>query len=343
VQQIILKEVRLKILIYIPTFGRPQVLMYLLDQIIKQKKDYFSGAVRPLLTPLDFVIMVSVNGDSSYDLDAIKKYTDRVTYQDFNLGADINISLAFTNALKINADYLMILGDDEPISENLLSNISKVLQVDLTPDLILGSKNFIGDKTISKKLWSDLNSEMGGTLSFISSTIYKVIFDEKDAESSILYAFTGYSHLVVQHRLLNRHSNLRICAIPVQELIDYDYKISVDPLIPRNSLGFRESFVFFGKVLSVLGSENDKYINAELKKWWLKNWHRASMYRHKKEFRGELLYRLNPNSFLVKIFIIASKMPYWKIKDLIKPVKNSRKPLYIYPPSSEAGKKYDET
>ena len=340
-EQIKLKEVRLKILIYIPTFGRPQVLMYLLDQIIKQKKDYLSGAVRPLLTPIDFVIMVSVNGDSSYDLDAIKKFADSVTYQEFNLGADINIALAFTNALKINADYLMILGDDEPISDKLLSNISKVLQADLTPDLILGSKKFIGDKYISKKLWSDLNSEMGGTLSFISSTIYKVIFNEKDAESSILYAFTGYSHLVIQHRLLNKHLNLRICAIPVQDLVDYDYKISVDPLIPRNSLGFRESFVFFGKVLSVLGSENEKYINAELKKWWLKNWHRASMYRHKKEFRGELIYRLEPNSFLVKIFIAASKIPYWKIKDLIKPVKNSRKPLYIYPPSSEAVKKND--
>lgn len=331
----------MKILIYIPTYGRPQVLMHLLDQIAKQKKDYLNGVPRTHLTPLDFVIMVSVNGDLNYDLDSIKKFTDNVTYQNFNLGADINIALAFTNALKMNADYLMILGDDEPISDNLLLNISKALQADLTPDLILGSKSFIGYKNISRKLWSDLNSEMGGTLSFISSTIYKVIFNEKDAESSILYAFTGYSHLVVQHRLLTRHSNLSVCAIPVQDLIDYEYKISVDPLIPRNSFGFRESFVFFGKVLSVIGSENDKYINAELKKWWLQNWHRASMYRHNKEFRGELIYRLKPNSFLVKMFIVASKIPYWKIKDLVKPVKNTRKPLYIYPPSSRADKKYD--
>jgi hypothetical protein len=82
-------------------------------------------------------------------------------------------------------------------------------------------------------------------------------------------------------------------------------------------MSIRDSTVFFGKPLSLLGSNNQSYTAQEIKKWWRKNWHYVSMYYNKYDFRGDILISMSKNYKVLLPLIYLSKLPIFRIKNIL--------------------------
>jgi hypothetical protein len=307
----------IKLCIYIPTYGRPDDLSNRLNELSSQCKTL---NVKDII----FYIVVSVNHDYKYNLDLIRTQCDKLIFRELNIGADLNINYGFYEALQSSSDYLWIIGDDEPISNTAIARITDSLLSNTEVDLLVGSKNFIGTTNNPKSLLK-LNDKLGRTLSFISSTIYKVQFRLNDVEKAGQFSFTCYSHLAMLHLLISRNELKTVLSIDIQELCDYHYKVLVDPLKPRSDYGRRDSKVFFGKLLSALVTDNSSYISHETKYWWLKNWHRVSMFLDNSDFLGFLVLGIAGKSRgITRALYFLSLFPYWKLKDLVSPVSKTR-------------------
>lgn len=306
----------LKLNIYIPTRGRFKLLLDRLEQLEKQVETLQDSRIRIFIT-------VSINADNSYDLDKIAEYADEVVMQKYDIGADLNINFGFMCSLNNEADFLWIIGDDEPLPDLAIYNISKILINNPNLDLLIGTKpsKF---RTLNRNSLYDMNKFCGNTLSFISSTIYGVNFTSEMVSQTAKFAFTSYCHLAMLNLLFYRNKSTNIKFLDVQSIVDYHYKVLADPLKPRSEYSQRDSMVFFGKILTSLVVDDRNYRKYELISWWKDNWHRVSMYFDIDDYRGSFVYGLSRAYLQTRVLAFLSKFPYWKIKDIIKPVPKMR-------------------
>lgn len=303
--------------IYVPSFGRPKLALATLENLNAQIREMKTSGIE-----INIEICLSVNSDNSYDKNIFSKLVDIFIQRDINLGGDINIGLGFASAINEGWDYLWIIGDDEPIAPRALATITDLIQK-CNPSMIIGTKNSF-EEVSSPKSFLELNQFYGGTLTFISSTVYKVNFSESDVERALEFAFSSYSHVAMINLLIIGEKIRRICPIEMQQLCDYHFKVLQDPLKARSEYGKRDSRVFFGKLLACLVTNDDDYIESEFKLWWKKNWHRVSMYISTEDFRGFLVLGISSRWKLTKLLSILAGFPYWKIKEILRPVPNSR-------------------
>lgn len=293
-----------------PTFGRPEVSLKQAKTIYKQIQEH-----RKTLTKVDFKFLISINCDSSYPSSEFEKYSDMLIYQPVNLGGNINIAFGFFQAKQDHYNYLWIIGDDEPISESALSTISGLI-CESDYDFLIGSRLKLGNFIIDNS-YMDLSNMTGGTPSFISSTIYSCKFDIDDAYTALRYEFTHFPHLVLINRIIERNNKIKINLIPLETLCRVSERVYKFPKVTRNNMSIRDSTVFFGKPLSLLGSNNQSYIAQEIKKWWRKNWHYVSMYYSKYDFRGDTLISMSKNYKVLLPLIYFSKLPIFRIKNIL--------------------------
>lgn len=301
-----------------PTFGRPEVA----EQSLRNLRNQVTQLDSNFAQTAKFEIVVSINSDTTYSLTKFEKLADRVILREVNFGADINIALGFNFALERRWDYLWIVGDDEPLGEKSLELIVSIATRE-TPDLIVGTK--INALLINNpRSFATLNEQTGWTLTFISSVIYKVIYTSRDVEAALRYSFTAYCHVVILNLLIAKKQIKSVVSIPIQDLVDYHFKVLQDPLKSRAEYGQRDSFVFFGKILASLATEDSSYIRKEFYKWWLANWHRVSMYLDSRDFRGYLLLGYSKRWLFLFPLRILSAFPYWRLKEKLKPVSLKR-------------------
>jgi len=293
-----------------PTYGRPEVSLKQAKTVYKQIQEH-----RKTLTKVDFKFLISINCDNSYSSSDFEKYSDMLIFQPVNLGGNINIAFGFFQAKQDHYNYLWIIGDDEPIPESALSTISGLI-CESDYDFLIGSKLKLGNFIINNS-YMDLSNMTGGTPSFISSTIYSCKFNIDDAYTALRYEFTHFPHLVLMNKLIERSNKIKINLIPLEALCRVSERVYKFPKVTRNNMSIRDSTVFFGKPLSLLGSNNQSYKAQEIKKWWRKNWHYVSMYYTKYDFRGDILISMSKNYKILLPLIYLSKFPIFRIKNIL--------------------------
>ena len=303
--------------IYIPSFGRSDLALETLENLRSQVKEISSRDI-----DINVRICLSVNCDSSYTNDVFLEVTDLFLQREVNLGADVNIGLGFACALNESWDYLWIIGDDEPIAHDAILTISRII-INRRPSLIVGSKNSMADLSDASS-FLDLNENYGGTLTFISSTVYKVAFTKFDVEQALEFAFSSYSHVAMLNLLIAGRKLETIVPVDMQGLCDYHFKVEQDPLKPRSEYGKRDSRVFFGKLIACLVTNDDTYVKSEFIKWWKVNWHRFSMYKTKEDFRGFLVLGVSSQWKSTQFLSFFAKFPFWRLKDKLRPVPKTR-------------------
>ena len=298
-------------LIYMPTYGRPEVALQQAKNVYKQIQEHQKN-----LTEIDFKFVISINCDNSYPKNEFEKNSDILIHQPINLGSNINIAFGFFQAKQSSYDYLWIIGDDEPIGEFAISIISRLIY-ESDYDFLIGSNLMLGNFTINNS-YMNLSNMTGGTPSFISSTIYSCKFNFNDAYCALQYEFTQFPHLVLINRVIERNNKIKINLIPLEALCRVSERIYKGSKVTRNNMGIRDSTIFFGKPLSLLGSNDPNYKSKEIKKWWSLNWHRVSMYYTKHDFRGDILISMSKKYKVLLPLIFLSKLHIFRIKNIFE-------------------------
>ena len=298
-----------------PTYGRPEVAFQQASNIYSQISNLQSQ------NKISVKYIVSINGDKSYPVIKFSKVADTIIEQSFNMGASLNIVYGFISALKFDYDFLWIIGDDEPIPKDAVHKICQLIEKD-SFDFLIGSLNKCSNLNLINS-YQKLSSITGGTNSFISSTIYRCdLISKKDIDSALDFHFTNFPHLVIINRIIERADITKVICVPLFSICRMDLR---EPPIggktPRKAFGYGDSLVFFGKPLTLLGVETNTYKKRELLFWWAKNWHRVSMFKDKDDFRPKLLEVLSSEYFSLRLFIMLGRLPIWKLKNLLRPIK----------------------
>ena len=306
--------------IYMPSFGRCDLALKSLKNLRHQIQNLDSS----LLLDFKVEVFLSVNSDESYVPEIFAEVTDLFYNRSINLGADINIALGFSESITNHWDFLWIVGDDEPLGENAVEVILQTISKD-NPDLIVGSKGSL-DPIINVRSFQDFNRQVSGTLTFISSCIYRCNYSKEMIEKSLEFSFTSYSHVCLLNLLIVQKMLNKVVPVEMQLLCDYHYKVLQDPLKPRRVYAYRDSRVFFGKILTPLVTNDQKYIESEFSKWWKSNWHRFSMYSDVDDFRADLVFGYSRRFPILYHWLLLSLFPYWRAKEVLRPVPASRIP-----------------
>lgn len=302
------------LLIYIPTFARPMDAEKQARTLSEQ-----ASIINSLNKNWNFQIRINVNADSRYKQNNFVLPFCIYSMNLYNIGADANIAHGFFLAKSEQFDYLWIVGDDEDIPKEALRTIISSLDKCPEVDALIGAKGLTGVIRVQESLLR-FNEECGRTLSFISSVIYKVSYSYEMCELALQFAYTSYSHLAMQHLLIDRGFWKRVLTIDIQDICDYHKKVMADPLKPRSEYGVRDSRVFFGKPLSALASRNRVYIRQEFTFWWREHWHRVSMYLDRQEPNGWAFLGYSFTYVTTMVWFSIALFPYWRIKEKLRPI-----------------------
>ena len=131
------------------------------------------------------------------------------------------------------------------------------------------------------------------------------------------FEWTQFPHLVIINRLIARGNVIQVSCIKLSEICHVEQRIHGYPPPNPSNMGIRDSSVFFGKVLSTLGSDSSDYRKQEFKLWAKENWHRISMYKKPEEYRGLLAFSLAMEYSGLGTLMHLSKLPIWRIKSMV--------------------------
>lgn len=301
------------VLIYMPTFGRQHIALSQAQNLYAQVLETNS------YKDIDVTFIVSVNGDQNYLISEFRKVSDMTYLHQFNVGIILNVMFGFIKAKEGRYDYLWIIGDDEPIPAGAVNNIRRLI-LHNNFDLLVGSYGSPGYFDV-KNSYERLSKSVGGTNSFISATIYRCdLITKDDIDAAIKFEFTYFPHLLIINRIIERNELIKVLCTPLLSICRVDQRIHGIKKTLRRSFGYSDSLVFFGKPLTLLGVSDRKYRRNELIRWWLKNWHRVSMFKDKSDFRSNLLQSVSLQFFSLIPFVLLGKIPVWRIKDIFKPL-----------------------
>lgn len=227
--------------IYMPSYGRSVLALESVREIRRQ----INNLEFELVSHFDVEVFLAVNSDLTYSQQDFKSSVDHFLNRSTNLGGDLNICLAFSESISKDWDYLWIVGDDEPLGENAVQVILETIW-ESSPDLIVGSKGSL-DPFLKVESFQDLNEAFSGTLTFISSCVYRCQYSKEMIEKCLDFAFTSYTHVCMQNLLIQNKMLELVIPLEMQSLCDYHYKVLQDPLKPRREYSYRDSRVFFGR------------------------------------------------------------------------------------------------
>jgi hypothetical protein len=304
-----------------PSFGRSALALKSVKEIRRQINNLNLG----LLIRFNVEVSLAVNSDLDYSQDDFDGAVDYFVNRAANLGADLNIGLGFSESISKEWDYLWIVGDDEPLGENAVEVILETISKS-NPDLIVGSKGSMVPVS-SVDSFQDLNRIFSGTLTFITSCVYKCKYSKEMIDKCLEFAFTSYTHVCMQNLLIQNKMLELVMPVEMQLLCDYHYKVLQDPLKPRREYSYRDSRVFFGKILTPIITNDENYIRSEFFKWWKANWHRFSMYADIDDFRSDLVFGYSKRFPRLYPLLGLSLLPYWRFKEVLRPVPRTRIPI----------------
>jgi hypothetical protein len=301
-----------------PSYGRSAIAL----KSVKQLRNQIENLDSVLLNYFNVEVFLAVNSDGNYYEEDFGVLVDVLENRSANLGGDLNIGLGFSESISRSWDFLWIVGDDEPLGENAVQVILETI-LKFNPDLIVGSKGLL-DLIRNVESFQELNQILAGTLTFISSCVYKCNYSREMTEKCLEFAFTSYPHVCMQNLLIQHKKLDLVVPVEMQLICDYHFKVLQDPLKPRSEYSYRDSRVFFGKILTSLITNDEKYIKSEFSRWWKMNWHRFSMYADVDDFRSDLVYGYSRRFPKLYPWLLLSLAPYWRMKELLRPVPTSR-------------------
>lgn len=225
------------LLIYIPTYNRPDALSSQLEAIVLQRASW----------PGKFRVLVSDNASpllSDDDLAAYAKCFDiEVRRNPSNLGGNANIALGFV--FVDPAEYLWILGDDDRLAPDALSFIAQFGLVEQADAIVFSDK--VAEPAVFTHEWISAWDGVNAT-GLISNVIYKASVFVPQARNAFLYHNTSFPHLCVLLATLQRQGCLRYRVLPSKEVFSEsalqaeepgEYSLSysgmpqIMPLLPR--------------------------------------------------------------------------------------------------------------
>jgi hypothetical protein len=296
-----------------PTFGRSKLAFNQASNIFEQ--------LSTNTTSVQVKFFVSINADKSYDYISFSTVSSKVIVQDLNVGAPLNITFGFAQAIEGDYEYLWIIGDDEPIPSGAINRICSEIENN-NFDFLIGSNDFIGQFDY-KGSYAHISKKAKGTISFVTSTVYKTsLFNMHDINAAIDFHLSHFPHLVIFNKIIQREKNLKLIFVPLLSLCRVDMRHNwIGSKTPRNAFGYEDSIVFFGKPLAILAVNSEVYQKRELFFWWLKNWHRVHMFKYNKDIRYKMLVSTSLRYSRNIPFIMLAKLPVWRLKDIIRPIK----------------------
>ncbi|MBS3974096.1 MAG: glycosyltransferase family 2 protein [Actinobacteria bacterium] len=197
----------LDLLIYIPTYNRPDALKRQLEALAFQRASW-PGRLR---------VLVSDNASSLLSDDDLVAYAERFNVEirrnPSNLGSNANIALGFVFA--DTDEYLWILGDDDRLGPNALSFIAQFGLGEQVDAIVFSTK--VAEPAVFAHEWKsawDGANETG----LISNVIYKMSVFAPQARNAFFYHNTSFPHLCVLLATLQRQGRLRYRMLPSREV-----------------------------------------------------------------------------------------------------------------------------
>jgi glycosyltransferase involved in cell wall biosynthesis len=177
-----------RLVIYIPTYNRPQMLKKQLDRILEQVP----------ISDLNIKVIVRDNCSSNYSLKEFSQgYIDKpiiFKQNSTNIGGNPNIAIGFLEAE--TDDFLWILSDNDLIAKNCIKNIKKYIRSDV--DIITTEKESKLPINVKINLLNILDLErIFNNHSLISNTIYNLNSIKLFIENAFFYQTSSFPHLAV--------------------------------------------------------------------------------------------------------------------------------------------------
>jgi glycosyltransferase involved in cell wall biosynthesis len=199
-------EVSADLLVYIPTYNRPESLSRQLAALAQQRADW-PGTVR---------ILVSDNASTTLSPDALyamsAEYAVDVRRNPGNVGANANIALGFVFVRP--TEYLWILSDNDTIGPAALRNIAaQGLAED--PDAIVFSTRIEAPSAFVHtwaEAWDGVREN-----GLISNVIYKSSLFVPQASEAFFYHNTSFPHLCVLLATLRERGELNYRVLPSRD------------------------------------------------------------------------------------------------------------------------------
>lgn len=194
------------LLIYIPTYNRPDALGRQLEAIALQRASW----------PGELRVLVSDNASPLLSDDDLAAYAKRfdveVRRNPSNLGGNANIALGFVFADP--AGYLWILGDDDRLAPDALSFIARFGLGEQADAIVFSTK--VAEPAVFTHEWVSAWDGVNET-GLISNVIYKASVFVPQARNAFLYHNTSFPHLCVLLATVQRQGRLRYRVLPGKE------------------------------------------------------------------------------------------------------------------------------
>lgn len=191
------------LLVYIPTYNRPDSLRKQVSALVSQRSDW-PGCIR---------ILVSDNASDAYTAEAVEaiatEFDVEVRRNSGNIGANANISLGFV--LARDEMYLWILSDNDTIAPGALLFIAENGLDDASDAIVFSTK--IHEVADVAHTWASAWDGVGES-GLISNVIYRLEVFEPYAAQAFFYHNTSFPHLAVLLSALKERGTLRNRVLP---------------------------------------------------------------------------------------------------------------------------------
>jgi hypothetical protein len=176
------------LLVYIPTYNRPQALKNQLDRICEQMP----------VSDLNIKVIVRDNCSSNYCFKEFSQnYIDKpiiFKQNSTNIGGNPNIAIGFLEA-ETNG-FLWILSDNDLISKDCFKNIKEFIRSEV--DILTTEKHLVSPLSVKINLKKILDlKRIFNNHSLISNTIYNLNSIKFSIENAFFYQTSSFPHLAV--------------------------------------------------------------------------------------------------------------------------------------------------
>lgn len=293
-----------RLTVYIPTYRRYVQCLKQVSSIASLGRD----------AGIKTQIVVSINGDDTYDEEALKEAgASVVVLRGTDLGGNANICLGYE--WLPSCDYLWILSDDDAVQEVGFARV--MAEMVKGTDLIVASRSGNSLNLSLSGSERDL-TRAGAAIDLISASICRSRCLEGLATIAFDRIATSYPHAGILVEAVRRGTIRSVSLLPLDQLVDDSLSIAaVDA--PRAHAGQTQGVQFFGGALIQTLKYPTGFDGPSFNSWWARHWHRASMYRRAHSSQQVWVDRMARSSPVSLGWWLLSLPPYWRLKDAIRP------------------------
>jgi glycosyltransferase involved in cell wall biosynthesis len=208
----------IKILIYIPTYNRPDALNKQLVALVPQIQKY-QHQVR---------IIVRDNCSDNNIISILKqKYSDYgniIFERNFgNIGGNANIALGYVYAAK--DEFLWILGDNDLVSGDAIENLLQVLNLEI--DFVVCNFEVSEPRIVNWKWEDGWETPMNWRMGLISDTLFNANTFHSVCDAAFFFHNSSFPHLAVACKAAMKKGAVKFLLLP-HNLVHKDILDSIE-------------------------------------------------------------------------------------------------------------------